>query len=236
MDVLSFTFSDTIAGYVTSFEASSGTFGLRTTDGREFRVQLTDATYVEVIRNLGEPFQDPGAPIERLLVPGRYLYAYGIFYPEGSELKFEVKHIVLVGRTGTDWRFESPDWWIQQIRSLADFYLKAQFPDGVIESRNYRTRLTVEGQKIESTRQETETISRLVYGFASAYLLTGDDRYLEAAEQGTAYLRQYLRAVDERENVVYWYHASDLRGGHERKILASEFGDDYEAIPAYEQI
>jgi mannose/cellobiose epimerase-like protein (N-acyl-D-glucosamine 2-epimerase family)/anti-anti-sigma regulatory factor len=28
----------------------------------------------------------------------------------------------------------------------------------------------------------------------------------------------------------------DVRGGRERKILASQFGDDYDAIPAYEQI
>ena len=84
MDALSFTFSDTIAGYVTSFEASSGTFGLRTTDGREFPVKLTDATYVEVIRNLGEPFQDPGARIERLLVPSRYLYATASSIPKGA--------------------------------------------------------------------------------------------------------------------------------------------------------
>ncbi len=36
--------------------------------------------------------------------------------------------------------------------------------------------------------------------------------------------------------MVYWYHAIDVKGDHERKILASEFGDDYDAIPAYEQI
>ncbi len=62
MDKMHFTFSDTIAGYVTSAVDSKKTFGLRTTDGREFQVKLTDATYGELVGNLDESFQDPGAP------------------------------------------------------------------------------------------------------------------------------------------------------------------------------
>jgi mannose/cellobiose epimerase-like protein (N-acyl-D-glucosamine 2-epimerase family)/anti-anti-sigma regulatory factor len=232
-----FTFSDTIAGYVTSAkDLIAGTFGLQTSDGREFQVKLTDVTYAEVIRNPGEPFQDPGMPIESLLVPGRYMFAYGIFYPEGGDYKFEAKHLVAVGQTEHDWRFESADWWINQIRDLAEFYFTAQFPDGVIDYRNYRTQLTLEGQQVPSTRQETDTISRMVYGFASAYMLTGENRYLEAAEKGTEYLREHMRAIDEEEEVVYWYHAADIQGAHKRNIFASEFGDDLDAIPAYEQI
>ncbi len=231
-----FTFSDTVAGYVTSVEADGKNFTLKTSDDREFHVSLTNATYAELVRNLGEPFQDPGVPLEKLLTPGRYLFACGIFYPEAGDLRFEAKHIILAGRNSDEYRFETPDWWVEQIRALADFYFNAQFPDGVVDYRNYRTHLTLEGQKIESTRQETDTISRMIYGFASAYLLTGEDRYLEAAEKGTEYLREHMRAVDEDENIVYWYHAMDVRGGRERKILASQFGDDYDAIPAYEQI
>ena len=237
MDKMHFTFSDTIAGYVTSAkDPSAGTFGLQTSDGREFQVKLTDVTYAEMIRNPSEPFRDPGMPIESLLAPGRYIFAYGIFYPEGGDYKFEAKHLLVVGQTEHDWRFESPDWWINQIRDLAEYYLNAQFPDGVIDYRNYRTQLTLEGQQVPSTRQETDTISRMVYGFASAYLLTGENRYLEAAEKGTEYLRENMRAIDEKENVVYWYHAADIRGAHKRNIFASEFGDDLDAIPAYEQI
>jgi mannose/cellobiose epimerase-like protein (N-acyl-D-glucosamine 2-epimerase family)/anti-anti-sigma regulatory factor len=236
MDEMDFTFSDTIAGYVIDFDRDSRTFGLKTTDGRQFRVQLTSMTYAEVLRNLGEPYQVPGKAIEELLVPGRYLFAHGIYYPEGGATKFESKHIVAVGQGPTEYRFEEADWWVNQVRSLADFYLKAQFPEGVVDYRNYRTHLTVEGQKVDSTRQETDTISRMIYGFATAYLLTGDDRYLECAEKGTEYLRDHLRAVQEQEGVVYWYHAIDVRAGRERKVLASQFGDDFDAIPAYEQI
>lgn len=233
---LRFTFSDTISGYITSVEQDGQAFTLKTAGNDEYAVRLTNTTYAELVRNLGEPYQDPGASLESLLEPGRYLFACGIFYPEAGELRFEAKHIIFAGRGATEFRFGSPDWWVQQIRALAEFYFNAQFPDGVVDYRNYRTQLTLEGKKIESTRQETDTISRMIYGFASAYLLTGDERSLEAAEKGTEYLREHLRAIDEDENIVYWFHAMDVRGGRERKIFASQFGDDFDAIPAYEQI
>jgi mannose/cellobiose epimerase-like protein (N-acyl-D-glucosamine 2-epimerase family)/anti-anti-sigma regulatory factor len=236
MNEITWTFSDTIAGYVTTVDAKARKFGLKTTDDREFEVALTPATYAEVTRNLGEPFQDPVEPLENILTPGRYLFAYGVFYPEAEGLKFEAKRIILTGRAPHEFRHEAAQWWIDQIRQLAEFYYHAQFADGVVDYRKYRTHITLEGQLIESTRQETDTISRMIYGFASAYLLTGEDRYLEAAEKGTEYLRDHMRAVDEDQGIAYWYHGMDVRGGTERKILASQFGDDYDAIPAYEQI
>ena len=67
-------------------------------------------------------------------------------------------------------------------------------------------------------------------------MLTGEDRFLDAAEKGVEYLREHMRFYDVDENVVYWYHGIDVRGGKEHKIFASEFGDDYDAIPMYEQI
>jgi mannose/cellobiose epimerase-like protein (N-acyl-D-glucosamine 2-epimerase family) len=146
-------------------------------------------------------------------------------------------HLIFLGRDPAEYRFEAQDWWIKQIRALGDYYLKAQFPDGHVDYRNYRTELSADGiRNTTDFRQETDTISRLVYGFASAYLLTGDDRYLEGAEKGTEYLRKHLRSVDEHEGIVYWYHAIDVNGSRERKVLASRFGDDFDAIPAYEQI
>ena len=161
---MDFTFSDTIAGYVQDFNPHGRSFGLRTTDGRSFRVRLTATTYAEVIRNLGEPFQAPTGSIDELLVQGRYLFAGGIFYPDGDPPKFEAKHLLLVGDGATEYRFEDPDWWINQISSLAEFYLTSQFPDGRIDFTEYRTHLTVEGHKVDSTRQETDTISRVIYG------------------------------------------------------------------------
>src|SRR5258708_26162460 len=231
-----FTFSDTIAGTVVSHRADEDTFTLETLDGRQFDVKLTSQTYAEVVRNLGEAYADATSQMRDMLDRGRMLFAYGIFYPEGDDYAFEANHIVFVGRTSHDFVFERPDWWVDQIREVADFYIRAQFPDGNIDYGEYRTNLTLEGDKLPTTRQETDTISRMVYGMASAYMLTGEDRFLEAAEKGTQYLRDHMRTVDAGEGVAYWVHGVDTSHGKEKKIVASEFGDDYDAIPAYEQI
>jgi len=227
--------SDLLAGYVTYFDADSDAFGLRTADDREFQCTLSPMSYAKLLQNLGEPYPDATGTLRSMLVPGRYLFAYGIFYPD--HLAFDAKQIIFVGRTENDFAFEQSNWWIDQVRSLADFYYTAQFGDSEIDYRYYRTDVSLSGVKSEiHFRQETDTISRLVYGFATAFLLTGEDRFLEAAERGTEYLREHMRFLDLDEGIVYWYHGIDVRGTREQKIFASEFGDDYDAIPAYEQI
>ncbi|MDG4552804.1 MAG: N-acyl-D-glucosamine 2-epimerase [Candidatus Competibacter sp.] len=239
MNNIDFTFSDLIAGYVTSHDQASDSFGLKTSDGREYTVHIAVNCYAELVRNLGEAFHDASGTMREMLTPDRFLFAYGIFYPDGAggDYRFDVKHIVFLGRTENEYLFEKQDWWIQQIRQLADFYLTAEFGDGDIDYTQYRTNLALTGEKLRSGRQETDTISRLVYGFSSAFLLTGDERYLEAAQKGTKYLRDHFRFKDKSEDICYWYHAVDLNeDGTEQKIFASEFGDDYHALPCYEQI
>jgi anti-anti-sigma factor len=240
MNNINFSFSDMLAGYVTDFDphqGAFGTFGLKTSDGRNFKICLTSTTYSQLVRNLEEPYYDCTSQMAAMLVPNRYIFVYGIFYFEAEQHKFEAKQIVFLGRKENEYLFEKQDWWVKQIQSLANFYLKAQFEDGEIDYRNYRTGIGLVGSKEDSNRQETDTISRLVYGFATAYMMTGDDRYLEAAEKGTEYLRQHMRFLDEGEGICYWYHAIDVKpDGSEQKIFSSEFGDDYDAIPAYEQI
>lgn len=235
---LVFTFSDLIAGYVVSPINERDVFTLRTSDGRLFEIKLGANLYAQMVRNLGEPWQDCTGLIRTMVVPGRFLYAYGVFYPEDDATKFEVKELKFVGRTPGDFVFEKPSWWVHQINELGQFYLKAQFggTGSEIDYKDYRTNLTLGGLKSNTHRQETDTISRLVYGFASAFHLTGNTDYLKAAELGTKYLRDHMRFYDRDENIVYWYHGIDLKDGEEHKVFASEFGDDYYAIPAYEQI
>lgn len=237
MDNMQFEFSDTIAGYVTKFDSEKKVFGLRTTDGREFSVKLTPNTYARGPRNLGEPYVDYTPHMEKLLVKDQYLFTIGVFYPEKGKHVFESKVIIFPEKSPGKYRFEEPNWWIKQAENIADFFIRAQFggPEN-IDYRNYRTFLTLTGERRKDFRQETDTISRLVYGFASAFLLTGEDRFLDAAEKGTAYLREHMRFYDVDENIIYWYHGIDIKGEREHKIFASEFGDDYDAIPMYEQI
>jgi mannose/cellobiose epimerase-like protein (N-acyl-D-glucosamine 2-epimerase family) len=239
MNKIDFTFSDLIAGYVTNYDRASDDFTVRTSDGREYKAHLAVNCYAELVRNLGEGFQDASAQMRDMLEPGRFLFSYGVFYPDGPDNSYgcDAKHIVFVGRGSSEVRFERQDWWIQQVKQLGDFYLRAEFGNEEIDYANYSTDLSAEGVKLPTRRQETDTISRLVYGFASAFLLTGDDRFLEAAEKGTKHLRDHFRVKDSTLGVCYWYHAIERKAdGSEQKIFASEFGDDYMALPCYEQI
>jgi len=239
---IDFTFSDLIAGYVTEYDATLDVLSLKTSDNREYSVYLNPTVYAELLRNLGEAYQDATAQMREMLISGRFLFAYGIFYPEESgQYRFEAKHIIFLGRQIDDYSFEKQDWWIDQIKQLANFYLKSNFGVGditfAIDYAKYRTNLSITGEKQKSGRQETATISRLVYGFACAYMLTGEEIYLEAANKGTQYLQEHMRFQDKSEGIVYWYHGIDIKdNGTEQKIFTSEFGDDYHAIPCYEQI
>jgi mannose/cellobiose epimerase-like protein (N-acyl-D-glucosamine 2-epimerase family) len=233
-----FSWADTIAGYVINYESETKTIELETSDKRRFQIEVDDTTGAELLRNLGEPYFDASGHLEDVFTPGRYLIAYGIFYPAGANnsLHYVAKQIQLLGRGPSDYNFEESGWWTRQIDQLASFYRRAQFGDGKVDYREYRTELHLGGSKTDSHIQETDTISRMVYGMASAYMLTGRDEYLEVAEKGTAYLREHMRFVDNDNDVVYWYHGVKVDGPIEQKLLSSEFSDDYDAVPMYEQI
>ncbi|WP_431953165.1 AGE family epimerase/isomerase [Actinacidiphila sp. bgisy167] len=231
-----FLFSDLVAGYVSEHDPAGRVVTLRTGDGRTVRAEYSTAT-AEMLRNLGEPYQDVTGRLAELLVPGRHVFLYGVFYPSRSGYTVEAKHVTFLGEQASRYAFEDGGWWPHQLGELARFYRLAQFgqtsdPDFA----DYRTQLRLSGNKGDHHVQETDTISRLVYGMASAYMLSGDEDYLRIAERGTDYLRDHMRFVDRDSDVVYWYHGIDVRGGTETKIFTSEFDDDYRAIPAYEQI
>ena len=172
MNKLDFPFSDLIAGTIVAVNFpevfdSQGFITLETEDKRQFEVKVTYACYAEILRNLGEPFQV--APnMSDILVVGRLIHAYGLFYPESDGLKFEAKHLLLFGLEKDKLRFEDQDWWIKQIQQLLNFYLEAEFnlsEGNEIDWLNYRTDLSSDGKKLDGV-QNLDTISRLIYGFA----------------------------------------------------------------------
>lgn len=234
---LTFRFSDLIAGQVKSGVRPDGTFDVDTADGRTYTIRVDDNTAAEMVRNLQDPYVDASGHRDDLIVPGQHLFAYGIFSPEADALSFTAKRLVFMGQRPGEYRFEEPTWWVHQIDRLATFYRKAQFGTGEIDFRDYRTLLRLDGAKTASHVQETDTISRLVYGMASAYMLTGKDDFLDVAERGTEYLREHMRVVDHAKDVTYWYHGIRVNEGEpEVKLFVSEFDDDHDAIPMYEQI
>jgi mannose/cellobiose epimerase-like protein (N-acyl-D-glucosamine 2-epimerase family) len=238
MKTQAYSYSDTISGYVTQVDRGARSFDLKTSDGSEFRAYLTPNTYARIAENLEDSYQDCTARMAEMLQPGQQVFAYCVFYPQAGELRAEVKSMVFPGEGAGVYRHEEADWWIKQIRSIASSYLRWQFnyPSQSIDYRNYRTILHLAGGKKGDYLQETDTISRMVYGMASAYMLTGEDSFLEAAEKGTEYLRGHMRFRDAEEDLIYWYHGVQVSGDREHKLLTSEFGDDYDSLPMYEQI
>lgn len=239
MNDINFTFSDLISGYVKNYQATERTIDLITSDGRTYRATLTDNTYAKQTQNLNEGWMDRGGQLNDLLKPGQMVFLYGTFFPE-EKTSFEVNYIVFAGESDNLYRYTEQGWWTRQIDCIAASYLKWQFnyPQESIDYKNYRTLISLTGGKQDKDYlQETDTISRMVYGMASAYMLTGKNEYLEAAEKGTEYLREKMRFVDTDTGLIYWYHGQKVSsGGQEQKLLVSEFGDDYDCIPAYEQI
>ena len=61
----------------------------------------------------------------------------------------ERRTLPLGGPVPNDYRFEEQDWWVKQIRSIADSYLRWQFnyPTDPVDYRNYRTFLHLAGAK-----------------------------------------------------------------------------------------
>ena len=238
-DKMQFEFTDLIAGYVSGFNESEKCFTLTTTDKRSFPVLLTDTTFARLMRNLDEPYQDATGNLYQLLAQdGRMAFVFGIYYPQhDGGYTFEAKQIDFPERELGKFRFEESNWWANQAKSICNFFVRAQFGDGEIDYEKYRTAVSLGGKReVNSFRQETDTISRMIYGMASAFMLTGEDIFLETAEKGVEYLKKHMRFYDVDENVVYWYHGIDIDGDKEKKIFTSEFGDDYDAIPMYEQI
>ena len=82
MPQATFEFSDTVAGYVTDFRFDSNVFGLQTSDGRDFKIRLASSTYAELVHNLGDSYVDCTGQMRDMLAKGRFLYAYGVFYPD----------------------------------------------------------------------------------------------------------------------------------------------------------
>lgn len=236
MPDLGFSFSDTVAGYV---ERRDGTeVLLRTVDGRRLTLHLTDTTSGQLLRNLGEGYEDVTGRLYDVLLPDVFVFSHGPVYPDSTGLRFQAGHLIVIG-TRQDpavFPFEHDGWWTQQLHRLARFYRRSQFGNAPVDFADYRTRIRSGGEKAPERLQETDTISRLVYGMSTAYLLTGDPDLAETAERGAQYLHDHMRFADTEHDVVYWYHGIDHSGDRERKLFASEFGDDYRAIPAYEQI
>jgi hypothetical protein len=107
-----------------ALQSREKSFGLRTPMGDQ--ANLTPE-FARISQNLEEAYQDCTGRIGEMLEVGQYVFAYGVFYPTTGGTRFEVKSLVFPGEKPGHYRHEEPDWWINQVRSIADCYLRWEF-------------------------------------------------------------------------------------------------------------
>jgi mannose/cellobiose epimerase-like protein (N-acyl-D-glucosamine 2-epimerase family) len=224
---------DRVQGTVNAVNRDSALVVLTLADGSTQRLRIAANAYLHPLMGLDERFRRPYPNGMTSFAPGTRIAASGLVYADRPELV--AKEVTFFDHAVNKPIFEDPDWWSSQAKELADFWIKTQFgPGDPVDPTAYRTNITKAGTKRpESVNlQETDTISRLIYGLSSTYILNGNPRVLEAARQLVRYQRERFRIESADGTQVYWLHA--LRDG--RPVLASLFADDAGTIPLYEQI
>ncbi len=137
--------------------------------------------------------------------------------------------------------FEYTYWWLNQIQRLADKWLDDLFAERrdyqVADfAELYRTNLNILGEETDDKVQEMATLSRLIYGLSSAYLLNGIDRYYYAAKAGVAYQREAFRGSSADRRYCFWSSSKRRMKHGSQYVMTSQNSDDVNTIPLYEQI
>ena len=206
------------------------------------------------------PRQTPARLAQRYLIEGNLVSVQGIYQRHAGAERFEARTIFILQQApierpkttamahemapgGEERRFyfENTYWWINQIQRLADKWLDDLFD----ERRNYqiadfaafyRTNLNIVGSPTDDDVQEMATLSRLIYGLSSAYLLTGIERYLLAARAGVGYQREAFRGSSADGRFIFWSSAKRRMKYGSRYMMTAQNADDKDTIPLYEQI
>lgn len=266
--------SDSLLGVVKSVAPQRREFVVRCRTGLEVTVHVggnTDqdggTTYFDVLTNLDEVNRDGvlplpgGTPEERItrhVLEGALISVEGL--RAGTRMEARRIHTLAFEPSPAAKRperftclFEDSHWWLSQISAMADKWLEDLFNEnrdyGVTDfARFYRTNLGITGSPagIDPELQECATLSRLIYGLASTYLLTGTERYLRAARAAVEYQRQTFRSLSHDGTKCVWAFGrrrvvTRSEGGEavlvtSSIIVPSENGEDRGAIPLYEQI
>lgn len=241
-----------IIGTITALDKESRTIGVRTRSENVFVVHVKDTTWFDAVKNLDRidrrrPRQMSEPDCEKKcydnLRVGDLLAVEGTYSLHNGEEVYEALAVhELISHAGY-YHFEHTFWWIGQINALADRWMDNLFGDRSVVTADdfatsYRTALNIQGEPHPNTddRQEMATLARLIYGFASAYLITGEERFFYAAKEGVAYQREAFRSISSDGRFCFWVHARCRDANGRFDILASLFDDDVQTLPLYEQI
>jgi len=239
-----YTHSERIMGIVQDVNPSSRCFQVTCQSGDVFDICVGDATYYTFIKNFDKLDRDripsppnyvdsPEGKLGHYIQKGLFVGVYGIQQVHDDKSRFDAREITLFHNAEGKYLFEEPHYWLTQIGALADQWLLNLFgPGDTFDYSNYQTNLSYIGSREKDPIQECATLARLISGLSAAYLMTGNDRYYQAARKGVEYQRDTFRTESHDGSFVLWAHAYS----HGEKILPSLFGDDRNTIPLYEQI
>ena len=261
MDVKNLCIQLPILGKVTSVNEPEGGFTVETRNGTTFAVHVKPTTWVDTVTNLDRlgryraPLVPPTAETERPKaaaenrspnVPTGYnvgdlIGVEGTLYINGASEYYEAMAVHSLKSHKGMYLFEHTSWWKTQIEALADKWLDVLFGEkrtyAVDDfSALYRTTLNIEGMPTDDSTQEMATLSRLIYGLSSAYLVGGDERYFLAAQAGVRYQLETFRSTSTDGRFEFWVHArkKDRHGVYQS--LPSLNAEDSGTLPCYEQI
>ncbi|MGY4801324.1 AGE family epimerase/isomerase [Teichococcus aerofrigidensis] len=245
--------SISLLGIVKSVDPDDWAFTLRCRSGDTYKLQVNVETSFSVVRNMDDldldrvqspPNYDAANVAARI---GKYIKTNTLIAVQGIEIKaegtvwFHARTVTLMSSQEGEFVFESTHWWLTQIATFADEWLDDLFGDRRTYEWDdfaalYRTNLNILGQPLDDTIQECATLSRLIYGLSSCYLLTGGERYLLAAKAGVKYQRQTFRSLSHDGRYCFWHFGKRKRDRGAVMIMPSENPDDRGSIPLYEQI
>ncbi len=251
-----FTQSMTLLGTVTVVnpDPEDPSFTISCRSGDIFPIHVSSQTNFDVLRNLDEVDRD------RVLTPkekgdanlsekvakyvrlGDLIFVRGIRMDYEDRPRHEARNVTLLHYRAGEFLFEETHWWLNQISRMGEEWLDGLFGDRRSYQMDdfaalYRSNLNILGLPVgDNDIQECATLSRLIYGLSSAYLLTGHDRFLFAAKAGIKYQRDTFRSLSHDGKCCIWCFGKKKTGTGARIIVASENEDDKGTIPLYEQI
>src|SRR5271166_126879 len=229
-------------------------FTLRCRSGDLFRVKCGPTTNFTVLRNMDDlnrdrvpnpqgfdPSKGTSETVRKYIHTGQLLAVGGIYLEHEGSTRFDARTVSLMHADQGQFLFEDTHWWLTQIGRFADQWLDDLFGDRRTYewddfAQLYRTNLNILGQPTDDKVQECATLSRLIYGLSSSYLLTGGERYLFAAQAGVKFQRETFRSLSHDGKYCFWMFGKRKRDRGAVLITPSENPDDKDTIPLYEQI
>jgi putative intracellular protease/amidase/mannose/cellobiose epimerase-like protein (N-acyl-D-glucosamine 2-epimerase family) len=187
-----------------------------------------------------DPSSDqPGEKLKLYLAVGALVIVEGIYFRDHLRNRIDVRTVFLlydqqgkpISEKKGNLMFEEPRWWLDMISAQGNTWFNVFFSDGDVNFTRYRTELN-ELYQPKSSLQEVAVLSRLLYGYAVTYQLTGKEKYLTALREGVKYQRDTFRLAMPDGKSVLWASYYDGTNAH----LPSKSGDDKDTIPLYEQI